>query len=113
MGGSAMPNLYKVNIKVNGAGNILFDPATLNVNAGDQISWTNFDLTDHLPGVINSDGTCVGLVDRPVPGNGGVSVTFSPSPQYDSNNNQVAYQFAYTCCDNRGITGAMNVQPTP
>jgi plastocyanin len=108
-----MPNLFKVVIKVDGHGNILFDPAALTVAAGDQISWTNYDAVDHLPGVVNTDGSCVGLVDRAVHGHGGVPTTFSPSPQYDSNNNQIAYNFSYTCCDNRSVTGSMNVQPTP
>jgi plastocyanin len=108
-----VPILYKIDIRVDGGGNILFEPAALTVSAGDQISWTNYDSVSHLPGVINSDGSCVGLVDNPVPGHGGVSATFSPSPQYDANNNQIAYQFAYTCCDNRSITGSMSVQPTP
>jgi plastocyanin len=109
-----MPNLYKVEIKAEGTGNIVFDPATLTVNAGDQISWTNYDSVSHLPGVVNNDGSCVGLIDKAVDGNGGVSDTFSPSPQYDSTNTiQQPYNFPYTCCDNKNIQGKIFVQPTP
>jgi plastocyanin len=108
-----MPNSYKVDIKADASGNILFVPADLTVNAGDQISWTNYDSVAHLPGVVNNDGSCVGLVEDPAPPHGGVTDTFSPSPQYDSNNNQIAYLFSYACCDNRFITGIIHVQPTP
>ena len=108
-----MPNLYKIGIKVEPSGNIVFDPADLTVFAGDQISWTNFDSVPHLPGALNTDGSCVGLVDRSVAGNGGVSTTFSPSPQFDVNNNQTPYSLNVACCDNPAITGKINVQPTP
>lgn len=109
-----MPALHKVNINVDrGSNNVVFDPADLTVDAGDQISWTNNDSVPHLPGVINDDGSCVGLVDDKVPPRGGVSSIFSPTPQVDSNNNQIQYEFQYTCCDNRNIIGSMTVQPTP
>jgi plastocyanin len=109
-----MPDLYKVNIKPDGNGNVVFDPSTLTVNAGDQISWTNFDSVAHLPGVVNDDGSFVGLVDNSVPGHGGVSNTFSPSAQYDSTQTiQQPYSFTYTCCDNTSIKGTINVEKTP
>ena len=108
-----MPNLYKVDIKIGGGGNILFEPATLTVQAGDQINWTNYDSVSHLPGVVHNDGSCVGLIEKAVSGHGGVSDNFSPSRQYDpSGQVQLAYSFNYSCCDNRSIAGVINVEPS-
>ncbi|HYL94452.1 MAG TPA: hypothetical protein VET69_01510 [Terriglobales bacterium] len=105
---------YKITIDSSGAGAV-FNPPTLAVDAGDQISWTNNDRKPHWPGLYNPDGSFVGLVDRELttrpPFN--VSSTWSAPARADSSGNQVGYTLTYVDRYNRQMQGTFQISPTP
>lgn len=89
-----------------------FNPATVSVWAGDQISWTNNTDVAHQPGVQNPDGSFASFQATPIdPGD--PSDVFSPQAQLDSSGNQQAYTINYVCQIHPSEKGVINVEVTP
>ncbi|SPF51765.1 hypothetical protein SBA4_470014 [Candidatus Sulfopaludibacter sp. SbA4] len=105
---------YKINIDPSGQ-SAVFNPSTQAVDAGDQVSWTNNDSKPHWPGLLNPDGSFVGLVDRELttspPFN--VSSVWSAPARVDSNGNQISYTLTYVDRYDHNMQGIFQINPTP
>ena len=89
-----------------------FNPATVSVWAGDQISWTNNTDVAHQPGVLNLDGSFASFQATPImPGQ--PSDVFSPQAQLDGDGNQQPYPINYECQIHPSEKGIIQVQVTP